>query len=111
MTFTLVSHLREKLSELVENRVKAHAAEEHERERLAMEVRFCLNYAGQNVIDHCARRKSHALAELQSQLHPSRSGRLTLTRKCRRKNSGRTMRSYVLSLPRKERRSGESQLA
>jgi len=38
MTFTLVSHLREKLSELVEDRAKAHAAEEHEKERLAVEA-------------------------------------------------------------------------
>ncbi|KAF8559556.1 RWD-domain-containing protein [Imleria badia] len=38
MTFTLVSHLREKLSGLVENRVKARIAEEHERERLAIEA-------------------------------------------------------------------------
>ncbi|KAI9566448.1 RWD-domain-containing protein [Boletus coccyginus] len=38
MTFTLVSHLREKLTSLVENRVKVHMAEEHERERLAIEA-------------------------------------------------------------------------
>ncbi|KAF8136336.1 RWD-domain-containing protein [Boletus edulis] len=38
MTFTLVSHLREKLSGLVENRVKTHIAEEHERERLLIEA-------------------------------------------------------------------------
>jgi len=39
MTFTLVSHLREKLTSLVENRVRAHMTEERERERLAIEVR------------------------------------------------------------------------
>lgn len=39
MTFTLVSHLREKLSGLVENRVNARITEERERERLAIEVR------------------------------------------------------------------------
>jgi len=38
MTFTLVSHLREKLSGLVDNRVKARIAEERERERLAIEA-------------------------------------------------------------------------
>ncbi|KAN0077308.1 Ubiquitin-conjugating enzyme/RWD-like protein [Tylopilus felleus] len=38
MTFTLVSHLREKLSGLVENRVNARTAEEHEKERLAIEA-------------------------------------------------------------------------
>lgn len=43
MTFTLVSHLREELSGLVENRVKVRIAEEHERERLAIEVRSHLD--------------------------------------------------------------------
>ncbi|KAG8217496.1 RWD-domain-containing protein [Butyriboletus roseoflavus] len=38
MTFTLVSHLREKLSGLVESRVKIRIAEERERERLANEA-------------------------------------------------------------------------
>lgn len=47
MTFTLVSHLREKLSGLVENRVKARVAEEHEKERLANEVRFHLDCIAQ----------------------------------------------------------------
>lgn len=47
MTFTLVSHLREKLSGLVENRVKAHMAEERERERLAIEVRSHLDSIAQ----------------------------------------------------------------
>lgn len=47
MTFTLVSHLREKLSSLVENRVKARMAEERERERLAIEVRSHLNFVAQ----------------------------------------------------------------
>ncbi|KAG6333129.1 hypothetical protein ID866_5956 [Astraeus odoratus] len=40
MTFTLVSHLREQLSALVEARIKGRIAEEHEKERLALEVRI-----------------------------------------------------------------------
>lgn len=47
MTFTLVSHLREQLSGLVENRVKARTAEEHERERLEIEVRHLLGSMAQ----------------------------------------------------------------
>lgn len=47
MTFTLVSHLREKLSGLVENRVNARIAEERERERLAIEVRSHLDSIAQ----------------------------------------------------------------
>lgn len=50
MTFTLVSHLREKLSGLVENRVNARTAEEHEKERLAIEVRTLLDYMAGNLI-------------------------------------------------------------
>ncbi|KIJ69440.1 hypothetical protein HYDPIDRAFT_24279 [Hydnomerulius pinastri MD-312] len=38
MTFTLVSHLREQLSSLVEKRVQERMAEEHEKERLAIEA-------------------------------------------------------------------------
>ncbi|KAF9227947.1 RWD-domain-containing protein [Gyrodon lividus] len=38
MTFTLVSHLREQLSSLVEKRVQVRIAEEHEKERLAIEA-------------------------------------------------------------------------
>ncbi|KAF8844984.1 RWD-domain-containing protein [Paxillus ammoniavirescens] len=38
MTFTLVSHLREQLSSLVEKRVQTRMAEEHEKERLAIEA-------------------------------------------------------------------------
>jgi hypothetical protein len=38
MTFTLVSHLREQLSSLVVARVEARNREEHEKERLAIEV-------------------------------------------------------------------------
>ncbi|KIL00422.1 hypothetical protein PAXRUDRAFT_29836 [Paxillus rubicundulus Ve08.2h10] len=38
MTFTLVSHLREQLSTLVEKRVQTRMAEEHEKERLAIEA-------------------------------------------------------------------------
>ncbi|KAF9246541.1 RWD-domain-containing protein [Melanogaster broomeanus] len=38
MTFTLVSHLREQLSSLVEKRVRIRIAEEHEKERLAIEA-------------------------------------------------------------------------
>jgi hypothetical protein len=50
MTFTLVSHLREKLSGLVENRVNARTAEEHERERLAIEVRTLLDSIAQEYL-------------------------------------------------------------
>ncbi|KIJ17390.1 hypothetical protein PAXINDRAFT_168068 [Paxillus involutus ATCC 200175] len=38
MTFTLVSHLREQLSSLVEKRVQTRMTEEHEKERLAIEA-------------------------------------------------------------------------
>ena len=39
MVFTLVTTLRERLSELVRERAERHKAEEHEKERLAIEVR------------------------------------------------------------------------
>lgn len=38
MTFTLVSHLREQLSILVEGRILRRVAEEREKERLVIEV-------------------------------------------------------------------------
>lgn len=41
MTFTLVSHLREKLSTLVHARYEHHKQEEAEKERLVVEVWFC----------------------------------------------------------------------
>lgn len=39
MTFTLVSHLRERLSDLVRTRAEDIVAQEREKERLAIEVR------------------------------------------------------------------------
>lgn len=45
MTFTLVSHLREQLSSLVEKRVQARVAEEREKERLVIEVGVCIKYS------------------------------------------------------------------
>lgn len=42
MTFALVSHLREQLSGLVEGRLARRIAEDHEKERLAIEV--CLRH-------------------------------------------------------------------
>ncbi|KAH0830547.1 RWD-domain-containing protein [Lanmaoa asiatica] len=51
MTFTLVSHLREILSGLVENRVEARIAEERERERLAIEVRSHLDSGPRMLMD------------------------------------------------------------
>jgi len=38
MTFTLVSHLREQLSQLVRSKIEAHNQRESEKERLALEV-------------------------------------------------------------------------
>lgn len=38
MTFTLVSHLRERLSELIRNREEQRKRDEMEKERLALEV-------------------------------------------------------------------------
>lgn len=49
MTFTLVSHLREALSKFVENRLKIRMAQEHEKERLAIEV-GCVT-----CVDQCSR--------------------------------------------------------
>lgn len=40
MTFTLVSHLREQLSDLVKERADRREREESEKERLALEVRL-----------------------------------------------------------------------
>jgi regulator of replication initiation timing len=44
MTFTLVSHLREQLSELVKQREAKRRADEKERERRELEVRLILSY-------------------------------------------------------------------
>jgi hypothetical protein len=38
MTFTLVSHLREQLSQLVRSKIEEHNQRESEKERLASEV-------------------------------------------------------------------------
>lgn len=111
MTFTLVSHLREKLSGLVENRVKARVAEEHERERLAIEVRSLLDSNHSVLIDCRVRRRRHALAGPQSRLCLSRFGRLNLTKKCHRENYGMKKTNYVPLLLRRGRRSRKSELA
>lgn len=110
MTFTLVSHLREKLSYLVENRVEARVAEERERERLAIEVRSHPDIP-RMLIDSGARRRRHALAELQSRLCLSRLGRLTSIKRYYRENYGMKKKGYVASLPRRGRRSRKSELA
>ena len=44
MTFTIVSHLREKLSEMVIARAEKRRQLEHEKERLLLEV--CTNFLG-----------------------------------------------------------------
>ena len=112
MTFTLVSHLREKLSGLVDNRVKARIAEEREKERLAIEVRTLLDSMVQEylLMDQHVRRRRRALAEPQSRLSLSRSGRPTLTRRCHREKYGMKKRSYVPSLPKRGKRSRRSEL-
>jgi len=40
MTFTLVSHLREQLSELVRHKIEEQRKAEAEKERLVLEVRY-----------------------------------------------------------------------
>jgi hypothetical protein len=42
MTFTLVSHLREQLSQLVRSKIEEHNRQESEKERLALEVKIIL---------------------------------------------------------------------
>lgn len=48
MTFTLVSHLREQLFELVKSRLERQQKEESEKERLALEVRLTDSFYGSN---------------------------------------------------------------
>jgi len=49
MTFTLVSHLREQLSQLVRSKIEEHNRRESEKERLALEVKIILLYRQRDV--------------------------------------------------------------
>lgn len=49
MTFTLVSHLREQLSQLVRSKIEEHNRQESEKERLALEVKIISLYRRRDV--------------------------------------------------------------
>ena len=50
MTFTLVSHLREQLSQLVRTKLEEQKQRDAEKERLAVEVSYLLLLAQPNLI-------------------------------------------------------------
>lgn len=62
MTFTLVSQLREQLSQLVRSKIDEHNKREAEKERLALEVRINDPRSSRSVlIDlHTGRGKAHS---------------------------------------------------
>jgi hypothetical protein len=65
MTFTLVSHLREQLSQLVRSKIEEHNQRESEKERLALEVRNILLYIVRGIFTNekfCRRKKNELVA-------------------------------------------------
>jgi hypothetical protein len=103
MTFTLVSHLRDRLSLLIREREEARRRHEMEQERLVLEASILLSSGSYLGNWRTIRRKNGAREELPLQLHRSKPGKSSLIKSNPHEKRKRRKRSLRLWRPRNGR--------